>query len=266
MNQADANRPGAMRVTFLGSGTSTGVPIPTCDCRVCTSDDPRDRRLRPSLRIEWPAASILIDTATDLREQALRHKISRIDAVLYTHAHADHILGLDELRLYNWRQRGAIPAYGSPTTIEALRKTFWYVFDDQPIESTKPAIETRIVDGPFTLLGRRVVPVPLYHGSMPILGFRIGRMAYLTDVSRIPETSYSILDGLDLLVLNALRERPHPTHLTIEQALVEAERIGARRTFLTHMSHEVHHATHSARLPQGVDLSYDGLSLEVAED
>jgi phosphoribosyl 1,2-cyclic phosphate phosphodiesterase len=222
--------------------------------------------LRPSLRIEWPSASILIDTATDLREQALRHKISRVDAVLYTHGHADHVLGLDELRLYNWRQRGSIPAYGSPSTIEALRKTFWYVFDDLPIESTRPAIETRIVDGPFTLLGRRVVPVPLYHGSMPILGFRIGRMAYLTDVSRIPETSYPMLDGLDLLVLNALRERPHPTHLTIEQALVEAERIGASRTFFTHMSHEVHHATHSARLPHGVDLSYDGLTLEVAED
>ena len=142
--------------------------------------------------------------------------------------------GLDELRLYNWRQRGPIPAYGSPKTIEALRKTFWYVFDDQPVESTKPAIETHTVDGPFTLLGRRIVPVPLYHGSMPILGFRIGRMAYLTDVSRIPDASYRMLEDLDVLVLNALRDRPHPTHLTIEQALAEAERIGARRTYLTH--------------------------------
>ena len=265
MHRADAAPPETMRVTFLGSGTSTGVPIPTCDCRVCTSDDPKDQRLRPSLRIEWPNASILIDTATDLRAQALRHKISRIDAVLYTHAHADHVLGLDELRLYNWRQRGPIPASGSPAPIEALRKTFWYVFDDQPIESTKPAIETRIVDGPFTLLGRLIVPVPLYHGSMPILGFRIGRMAYLTDVSRIPDASYSMLDDLDLLVLNALRERPHPTHLTLEQALVEAERIGARRTLFTHMSHEVHHATHSARLPHDVVLAYDGVTLELTE-
>ena len=266
MNHTDANPPGTMRLTFLGSGTSTGVPVPTCDCHVCTSEDPRDRRLRPSVRIEWPGASILVDTATDLREQALRHRIERIDAVLYTHAHADHVLGLDELRLYNWRQRASIPAYGSPETIEALRKTFWYVFDDQPVESTKPAIETHIIDGPFTLFGRRIVPVPLYHGSMPIFGFRIGRLAYLTDVSRIPEASYAMLGGLDLLVLNALRERPHPTHLTIEQALVEAERIGARRTLLTHLSHEVHHATHSARLPRNVDLSYDGLCLEVTED
>jgi len=266
VKQADAKTPDPMRVTFLGTGTSTGVPVPTCDCRVCTSDDPRDERLRPSVRIEWPGASLLIDTATDLREQALRHGIRRIDAVLYTHAHADHILGLDELRLYNWRQRGAIPVYGSPKTIEALRKTFWYVFDDQPVESTKPAIETHTVDGPFTLLGRRIVPVPLYHGSMPILGFRIGRMAYLTDVSRIPEASYSMLGDLDLLVLNALRERPHPTHLTIDQAIAEAERIGAQRTVLTHLSHEVHHATHSARLPRGVELTYDGMCLEVAEN
>jgi phosphoribosyl 1,2-cyclic phosphate phosphodiesterase len=266
VNHADSHPPGPMRVTFLGTGTSTGVPVPTCDCHVCTSGDPRNRRLRPSVRVEWPGASVLVDTATDLREQALRYEIRRIDAVLYTHAHADHVLGLDELRLYNWRQRGPIPAYGSPKTIEALRKTFWYVFDDQPVESTKPAIETHTVDGPFTLLGRRIVPVPLYHGSMPILGFRIGRMAYLTDVSRIPDASYRMLEDLDVLVLNALRDRPHPTHLTIEQALAEAERIGARRTYLTHLSHEVEHAAHSARLPRGVDLSYDGLSLEVADD
>jgi len=262
---ADAPSPGPMRVTFLGTGTSTGVPVPTCGCRVCRSDDPRDKRLRPSVRIEWPGASLLIDTATDLREQALRHEIQRIDAVLYTHAHADHILGLDELRLYNWLQRGAIPVYGSTATIEALRKTFWYVFDGQPVESTKPTIETHTIDGPFTLHGRRIIPVPLFHGSMPILGFRIGRMAYLTDVSRIPQASYSMLEDLDLLVLNALRERPHPTHLTIEQAIVEAKRIGARRTFLTHLSHETHHATHSTALPHGVDLSYDGLCLDVAE-
>ena len=266
MKLADATSRGPMRVTFLGTGTSTGVPVPTCDCRVCRSDDPKDKRLRPSVRIEWPGVSLLIDTATDLREQALRHEIQRIDAVLYTHAHADHILGLDELRLYNWLQRGAIPVYGSPATIEALRKTFWYVFDGQPVESTKPAIETHTIDGPFTLHGRRIVPVPLFHGSMPILGFRIGRMAYLTDVSRIPEGSYSMLGGLDLLVLNALRERAHPTHLTIDQATAEAERIGARRTVLTHLSHEVHHATHSARLPRGVDLTYDGLCLDVAEN
>ncbi len=185
-----------MRVTFLGTGTSTGVPVPTCGCPVCTSDDPRDKRLRPSVRIEWSRTSLLIDTATDLRAQALRHGIRRIDAVLYTHAHADHILGLDELRLYNWRQRGPIPVYGSPRTIETLQRTFWYVFDDQPIESTKPAIEAH----------------------------------------------------------------------TIEQAIAEAERIGARRTVLTHLSHEVHHATLSARLPQDVDLTYDGLCLEVDED
>jgi len=265
VSHADRAAHDALRIVFLGTGTSTGVPVPTCDCRVCRSDDLRDRRLRPSVRIEWPGAGILVDTAPDLREQALRHRIDRVDAVLYTHAHADHVLGLDDLRLYNWRQRAPIPVYGSPETLEALGRTFWYVFDGTPVESTKPAIVRREIDGPFELLGRTVTPVPVFHGTLPILGYRIGGLAYLTDVSRIPDSSYELLQDLELLVLNALRERPHPTHLTIDQALCEARRIGARRTILTHLSHEVHHATTSAGLPGGIDLAYDGLRVELAE-
>jgi len=252
-----------VRVSFLGSGTSTGVPVITCGCEVCTSEDPRDRRLRPSVLLEWDGASVLIDTSTDLRQQVLRQRIDRIDAVLYTHAHADHILGLDELRLFNWRQGGAVPVYGSRATLERVRRTFWYVFEQTPISGGKPAVDCLEVSGPFDLRGRRVVPVPLIHGDHEILGYRIGRFAYLTDASRIPEPSYALIEGLDVLVLNALRPRPHPTHFHLEAALREAARIGAARTIFTHMSHEMPHARISAALPPGVELAHDGLGIEV---
>jgi len=254
-----------MRITFLGTGTSTGVPVPTCRCDVCTSSDPRDTRLRPSVLLSFDDAGILIDTSTDLRQQALRHSIDRIDAVLYTHAHADHVLGLDDLRLYNWKQRSPIPAYGSARTLAAVARTFWYVFDNDESESTKPSIERRAIDAPFDVAGRRIIPIPLQHGQLPILGYRVGRFAYLTDVSKIPSTSYDLLRDLDVLVLNALRERPHPTHLNLAGALAEAEKLGARRTLFTHMSHEVSHARVSAGLPPGVELAHDGLEISMDE-
>jgi len=254
---------GPLRVTFLGTGTSTGVPVPTCTCAVCTSDDPHDKRLRPSVRLQWDDVSVLIDTSTDLRQQALTHDIDRIDAVLYTHAHADHVLGLDELRLYNWRQKSSIPAYGSSRTLDAVRRTFWYVFDDDPGESTRPALDLVAVDTTFDVHGRSVVPVPIDHGRLPIYGWRVGSFAYLTDVSHIPSASYALLENLDVLVLSALRSRPHPTHLTVDAAVAEAQRIGARRTLFTHMGHEVSHATTLRQLPCGVELAYDGLILEL---
>jgi phosphoribosyl 1,2-cyclic phosphate phosphodiesterase len=229
-----------MRVTILGSGTSTGVPVVTCECEVCRSPDPRDRRLRPSILMEWDGTKVLVDTSTDLRQQALRHHIARIDAVLYTHHHADHVLGLDELRLYNWRQGGPVPVYGSRATLDALTRTF-----------------------PFELHGARVVPIPVLHGRMRILGYRVGEFAYLTDVSAIPSPSYELLAGLEVLVLSALRPRPHPTHLSLEQALEEAARVRAVRTFLTHLGHEMPHGGISATLPEGVELAYDGMTVEV---
>lgn len=252
-----------MRVTFLGTGTSIGVPVPTCECPVCRSDDPRNRRLRPSVWLRWKGASVLIDTAPDLREQALCYGIDRIDAVLFTHGHADHVLGLDDLRLYNWRQKAPVPIYANPETLDAITRTFWYVFDEAPTESTRPSIDRRLVESPFPLLQREVTPVPLMHGVMPILGYRIGRFAYLTDVSAIPEASHALLRDLDVLVLSALRERPHPNHFSLDQAIAQAREIGASRTFFTHMSHEMQYDVVSTRLPEGVALAYDGLSFDV---
>lgn len=253
-----------MRITFLGTGTSTGVPVPTCDCTVCVSSDPKDKRLRPSILLAWDEASVLVDTATDLRQQALTHGLMRLDAVLYTHAHADHVFGLDELRMYNWRRGGAIPVYGSAATLASIRRTFWYVFEEVEAGGGKPALDMHAIDAPFALLGRTIVPVPLYHGRLPILGYRCGGFAYLTDVSEIPEASYPLLRDLDLLVLSALRLRPHPTHLHLARALEEAARIGAKRTLLTHIAHEISHAAVSRTLPGGVALAYDGLTVESA--
>ena len=252
-----------MVVTFLGTGTSTGVPVPTCGCAVCRSDDPRDKRLRPSVLLAWDGGTVLIDTATDLRRQALDHGLTRLDAVLYTHAHADHVFGLDELRLFNWRKGGAMPVFGSPITLAAIRRTFWYVFEDVEAGGGKPILDLHEVDGPFELFGREIVPVPLEHGRLPITGWRTGGFAYLTDVSAIPETSYPLLAGLDLLVISALRIRPHPTHMHLARALEEVARIGARRTRLTHIAHEIGHAEVEASLPGGVRIAYDGLVEEV---
>jgi phosphoribosyl 1,2-cyclic phosphate phosphodiesterase len=253
-----------VNVTFLGTGTSTGVPVPTCRCDVCRSTDPKDARLRPSVLLRFEGATVLIDTSTDLRQQALREGLMDLDAVLFTHAHADHIFGLDDLRMFNWRRGGAIPVYGSPVTLAAIRRTFWYVFEDVEAGGGKPLLTLHEIGAPFTLAGRNVIPVPLHHGTLPILGYRIGAFAYLTDVSAIPESSYPLLAGLDVLVLSALRHRPHPTHLTLARALEEAARIGAARTYFTHVAHELSHAAVSATLPPGIELAYDGLRLETA--
>jgi phosphoribosyl 1,2-cyclic phosphate phosphodiesterase len=257
---------GGLRVTFLGTGTSTGVPSISCSCEVCTSENPRDKRLRPSVHLAWEGASVLIDTSTDLRQQALRHAIRRVDAVLYTHAHADHILGMDDLRIYNWRQRAPVPLYGSAETFAALRKTFWYVFEDVQRGGGLPAVDLNVIDGPFELLGRMIVPVPVTHGSLPVLGFRIGRFAYLTDLNEIPESSYSRLEDLDVLVLDALRRTPHPTHLSLEESIREAVRIGARKTLFTHIAHDLLHERITRELPETIDLAYDGMVIELPEE
>ena len=256
----------SLRVTLMGTGTSTGVPRIACDCPVCTSDDPRNRRLRTGVLLEvedGDGGVLIIDTSPDFRRQALTHDVRRLDAVLYTHSHADHIYGLDDIRIFNFLQRHELPCYGSRETLDAIRRYFGYVFEDTQGGGGKPLLRLVPVREPFEVLGRRVVPVPVYHGEMEVYGYRVGDFAFLTDVSTIPDGSWDLLAGLDVLVLGALRYRPHPTHLNFEQAFSVARRIGARRTLLTHISHEVDHTAPAVPLPEGIEIAHDGLSFRL---
>jgi phosphoribosyl 1,2-cyclic phosphate phosphodiesterase len=248
---------------MLGSGTSSGVPVIGCDCAVCTSSDPRNRRSRAGILLELPAGNIVIDTSPDFREQALAVRLRRVDAVLYTHPHADHVFGLDDLRIFNFLQRKTIPCFGSAATMERLRQVFAYVFDDSPEGGGKPKLDFRAVREPFELLGETVVPVPVAHGEMEVFGYRIGRFACVTDVSHIPEAGFARLEGLDLLVLSALRFRAHPTHFSFDEAIGAARRIGAKRTLFTHIAHDVDHARDGAGLPPGIEIGHDGRVVEL---
>lgn len=232
-----------------------------CECSTCRSSDPRDRRTRPSVFIEADDGSgILIDAGPDLRFQALAHGITRVDAIVFTHGHADHILGLDDVRRYNHLTRRAMPCYADARTADDIRRTFGYVFDPAtPKGGGVPQVEMFTVAGPFCLGRQEVIPVPVMHGERPILGVRTGGFAYLTDCNAIPESSWPLLENLDVLVLDALRERPHPTHFSLSEALDAASRAGAARTYLTHMCHDLPHASTCAKLPANIELAYDGL-------
>jgi phosphoribosyl 1,2-cyclic phosphate phosphodiesterase len=246
---------------FLGTGTSHGVPMIGCDCAVCRSTDPRDNRLRPSIYVECDNGQrILVDTTPDFRQQALRHDIRRVDAVLFTHAHADHVLGLDELRRFNHMTHQPVPLYGEARTLSQIKQTFAYAFDTNArAGGGVPDLTTHeITHEPFMIGETRVVPVPVRHGTWTILGFRFGNFAYLTDCNAIPDASLALLQGLDVLVLDALRHRPHPTHFTVAQAVEVAKTIGAKSTLLTHICHDLGHVETSAKLPPGVSLAYDG--------
>ncbi|PLX92101.1 MAG: MBL fold metallo-hydrolase [Desulfuromonas sp.] len=252
-------------LTLLGTGTSTGVPVIGCNCSVCRSDDPRNRRTRCSALWSWEGHHILVDTATDLRQQALRQGFTRVDAVLITHTHADHIHGIDDLRTFNFTSGAAIPLYGSTSVTTAIRRTFRYIFHDEPESGYRPRLETHSIDTPFSLFGRTVIPVPLQHGGGHCFGYRIGNAAYLTDCNGISDDSFSLLEGLDLVVLDALRFKPHQTHFNIPQAIEVAKKIAAKRTLLTHLSHDVDHAYHGEKLPKGIEFAFDGQTIVLSE-
>ncbi len=252
-----------IRITVLGSGTSVGVPTIGCHCDVCRSSDPRDHRLRPSILVRYSGRSVLIDTTPDLRMQALRSGMERLDAVLFTHEHADHIMGLDDVRPFNFRQKGPIPIYGSGPALEAIRRSFRYIFDGQLSESSVPRLETRTIDGPFDLFGLVFHPVRLMHGSGWVYGFRFANAAYLTDHSEIPEESLGLLKNLDVLFLDALRHKPHPTHSTVERSKGYVELLNPKRAFFTHICHDLPHERTEQLLPSRIRLAYDGLDIEV---
>ena len=255
---------GDLTITALGTGTSVGVPMVGCRCRVCTSPDPRDKRLRPSILIRYDGRGVLIDTTPDFRQQALRANIERIDAILYTHAHADHILGLDDVRPFNFHQNAPIPIYGSAETIASIQHVFTYVFDSGETQSSRPRIVVNtITDEAFELFGLEFVPVPLDHGRGRCYGFRFGRAAYLTDHSDIPEASKEKLKGLDVLFLDALRHRPHATHTTVERALQHVEELNPKLALFTHICHDLPHEETESSLPPHVRLAYDGMEITV---
>lgn len=253
-----------MRVTFLGTGTSHGVPVIACECSVCQSKDPRNHRTRTSCWVEIDGLSLVIDTGPEFRLQALANGLRWVDAVLFTHSHADHIFGLDDIRRFNWLRGGAIPCYGLAETLKDIRRVYQYVFEETQVGGGKPMIELIPINGDFEVRGVLIKPLLVYHGRLPVLGYRLRNFAWVTDVNYIPPETLARLKGVEILVLGALRPKPHPTHFSIPEAVAMAQKIGARQTYLVHMTHDVDHETTNRSLPPEVQLAYDGLQLDLS--
>ncbi len=257
---------GTRRLTFLGTGTSTGVPMIGCDCQVCTSSDPRNQRTRPSVLMSFPGGNLLIDTTPEMRMQLLRERVRLVHAITFTHAHADHLFGLDDARLFPRRIGGPVPVYCEYETEQSIRRVFSYAFGPDAERTPGgfvPKLDfVTIKPGvPVEILGQSVLPIRLEHGPSPVLGFRVGSLAYCTDVSKVPDYSLPMLEGLDVLILDALRHEPHPTHMSLTEALALIESLRPGQTYLTHLSHSFDHGPTQAGLPPKVALAYDGLHL-----
>lgn len=253
------------QMILLGTGTSNGVPMIGCQCPVCISSDPRNQRTRSGVLIHAPQGNILIDTPPELRIQLLREKIDLVHAAIFTHGHADHIFGLDDLRLFGYYLKEAVPLFCEQIVEERIRTSFDYAFTDPypnvHAGATPKLSLHRITEEPFYLLGLEIRPIRLMHGKLPVLGFRLNNVAFCTDVSQIPDESWPLLEGLDVLVLDALRDKPHPTHFSLSEAVDVAYRVRPKMTYLTHVSHQLDHAETNARLPRGIELAYDGLRI-----
>lgn len=253
-----------IRLTFLGTGGSFGVPVLTCGCPSCVSSDPKDRRWRSSILLEWDATAVLVDAGPDFRSQALQHGIRKLDAIWFTHSHADHSGGVDDLRPYCFGGK-TLSVRGLPETLQELRARFSYAFRETYDKSgvSHPLLVASEIFGPFEHAGKRIIPLPGMHGPFPVLGFRVDRFAYLTDISSIPETTLELLDGVEVLVLSALRDEPHPTHLSFAQATELAQRVGASKTWFTHFAHGRTHAELETLFPRGIQPAWDGLVMEL---
>ena len=249
-----------VELLFLGTGTSAGIPMIGCTCATCTSPDPRDKRHRPSVVISYGDTRVLVDTTPELRVQCVAHGVNRIDAIVYTHAHADHVMGLDDARRFNAIKGGPLDLWADRETFDALARCFGYAFKAPSPETTlfRPHLIHREIAGPFEIAGVPWTPIPLFHGDMPVLGFRVGNLAYCTDVSRIPEESFALMSGLDVLVLDALQWKKHATHFSVEEAMDAARRIGAKQTLFTHIAHALSHDETNKLLPSTMQLAFDG--------
>lgn len=254
-----------MKVTFLGTGTSQGVPVIGCDCPVCRSLDFRDKRFRASVHVQVGELSLVIDTGPDFRMQMLRSGVKTLDAILFTHEHKDHTAGLDDIRPFNFKQQKDMPIFGRQQVLEQIKREFSYVFSDKKYPGVPQISPIEIDEHPFQIEGTSIIPIPVLHYKLPVLGFRIGDFAYITDANSIPDSSYALLEGLEVLVLNALQRESHISHFTLDEAVDQAKKIGAKQTFFTHISHRLGlHQEVNQELPEGMQLAYDGLELSLS--